>query len=94
MRNRNRPTYRLEVECEEAVLTPVIWRVSSHGDKPGHGRPTIENLARWVKAVEAARGPVHKRLGLRRVVRARIIHQTSGMVVVEWWRMGSGLGRL
>lgn len=88
MPKRNIPIYRLEVECEGAVLTPAIWRVSKHGDTVGHGRPTAENLDRWVRAAEAARSPVHKRLGLHRVVRARIVHQRSGKVVAEWWRGG------
>jgi hypothetical protein len=86
MPKRNRAIYRLEIECEGAVLTPAIWRVGSHGDTPGHGRPTTENLARWVKTLEATRCPVFKRLGLHRVIRARIVRQTSGKVVAEWRR--------
>jgi hypothetical protein len=94
MPKRNRPTFRLEVQCEGAVLTPAIWRVSKHGDTPGHGRPTAENLARWIRAVEAARSPVYKRLGLHRIVHARIVHQTSGTVVAEWRHGERGLVRL
>jgi hypothetical protein len=94
MPSRKRPTYRLEVECEGAVLTPAIWRVGSHVPTQGHGRPTVENIARWVRAVEEARNPVYERLGLHRIVRARIIHQTSGKVVAEWQRRGRGLLRL
>jgi hypothetical protein len=86
MPKRYRPTYRLEVECEGAVLTPAIWRVGKCGDLPGHGRPTADNLARWVRMAAATRNPACKRLGLHRIVRARIVRQTSGHVAAEWRR--------
>ncbi len=63
------PTYRVEARCHGCVLTPAPWRVREDG------KPTLNNLERWLRKVPKRFGPV---------VEAKIIRQLNGEVVVCW----------
>lgn len=87
--------YRVEVWCAATFFTPGQWHTGQRGGKSGDGRPTAENLDRWVQQFEAALGEKpYKRFRFGPVVRARVIHQETDVVVAEWRRAGAGFVRL
>jgi hypothetical protein len=44
------PKYSLEVNCPGHYITPMAWNVKGKYGYPGDGKPTAENLAKWVQA--------------------------------------------
>jgi hypothetical protein len=81
------PTYRLEVACDDMTCTPMVWHVRKRGPTPGCGRPTVENIDRWVGRFERTLQKHFGRFFSRcRVQRARIIAQKTGQVVADWHR--------
>jgi hypothetical protein len=58
----------------------MAWTV--HAD----GKPTVENIDRWVTAVENSLRTHNKHLGIFSVVNAVIVNQFNGQTVAEWVR--------
>lgn len=82
-------TYRLEIRVASgARYTPMEWRVrDSRTAGRGCGKPTSENVGRWVAGFEESMrtGP-NRHLGADTVTFARIIDQRTGEVVARWER--------
>jgi hypothetical protein len=76
------PTYRLEItdHTGEFGMTPMAWRVRDGG------KPTTENIDKWVTAFEASLLTHNKHLGIFSIKSARIVRQSTGDVVAEWQR--------
>lgn len=81
--------YRLQIKCASGwYYTPMEWRVRTQRNTgPGFGKPTTENIDRWVTRFEWSmiHGP-NRHLGQDRVVSASIVDQHTGDVVAEWSR--------
>ena len=87
--------YCVEVWCEGTFFTPACWRIGKQGESPGNGRSSAPNLGRWVRLFEASlQEEPYKKFKFGPIVRARIIHQETGIVVAEWRRAGSGFVQL
>lgn len=83
--------YRVEIWCGSTFFTPGEWRVHAHGDTPGNGEPTVENLKRFIAGVEEVlRKEPFARFKFGPVTRARVVYQESETVAAEWTLAGSG----
>lgn len=80
--------YRLEIKCISGNrYTPSAWRVRGQFGNHGDGKPTAENIDKWVTAFEQSMiDGVNKHLGIDQVVEAKIVHQTSSETVASWIR--------
>lgn len=82
-------TYSLKFRCVSGVMyTPNEWRVKSGRlTGPGFGKPTTENIDKWVVAFEQSMidGP-NKHLGIDQVIHAEIVDQRTGEIVAKWNR--------
>jgi hypothetical protein len=68
-------------------FTPQAWRVKGQHGIPGDGKPTKENLERFVKKFEESTEPggANSHLGPTRIVYARIRQNcTGGATVAEY----------
>jgi len=76
-----KPAYRIEyVSDGNARLTDMAWKSETYG------RPTAENLAKVVAKYNESFGPggVNEVVGSDlRIVRAALVHQSSGIVKAE-----------
>lgn len=82
-------TYSLKFRCVSGKhYTPNEWRVKSHRlYGPGFGKPTPENIDKWVSGFEQSMiDGVNKHLGTDQVVYAEIVDQRTGEVVAKWKR--------
>lgn len=80
--------YRVEIELAGGMaFTPAIWNVRSRTNVHGNGKPTNDNLDKYVRDVEQSTidGP-NKHLGRIQIVSARIIDQRINEVVAMWSR--------
>lgn len=84
-------TYVLRIVESERISTPMEWRVGKRYSVPGYGKPTVENLAKWVAAYEKSLlpGGVNQHLSygankIDKVLSASITNQRTGEVVAEW----------
>jgi hypothetical protein len=64
------------------------WRVKAQYGAPGYGKPTLENLDRWIARFEKSMQPggVNAHLGYDPVLYAKVVDQRTGEVLVEWRR--------
>lgn len=83
-------TYAVQLFVPGKFHTPSEWRPRArlHGVVPAHGKPTAENLAKYVAGYEeSTRGDgCNKHLGELKVASARIVHQPTGAVVATYVR--------
>lgn len=79
-------TYRVEVKesTGNAVVTPMGWRKE-------YGKPTQDNLTKWVESYNNALKPdgvnahVSKALGHMPILsHAKIVRQSTGDTICEW----------
>ena len=77
------PAYRLELAIDNGIATPSGWDV---GGKYGKGKPTAENVTKYVKAFEAscAPGGCNEHLGRTTVLRAKLVRQSDNTVVATY----------
>jgi hypothetical protein len=84
------PTYRLEITGHTGnfTITNSAWHVQSRYGIPGDGRPSTDNLDRYVTAFEKSlrTGGSNAHLGIFLITSCRIIRQSTGKVVAEWKR--------
>lgn len=85
--------YTIEYRCSDGHhYTPCEWRVRQQRQMPQHhvdGKPTTENIDKWVTAFEESRrsGGCNAHLGFAVVLEAMIKDQKKGgEVVVRWVR--------
>lgn len=77
-------TYRLELNCGPKVYnSPMCWRTKQYG------RPTPENLEKWVMGFAESMKPggVNAHLCETAIywpVSAKVVHQDSGNIVARW----------
>lgn len=67
-----------------ATSTACEWYTRGRNGRPADGKPTVENITRWVEAYEASlrAGGSNAHLGIHSVVTAVIKHH--GEVVCSW----------
>lgn len=75
-----KPAYRVEYEVEGARFTPAGW------DSKHAGRPNDRNLHHHVQVLQKSTEPggVNAHLGPVRVLRAKVVKQSSGVTVARW----------
>ncbi len=90
------PKYRLDMELlavasgKRRMTEAMGWNVRGRGMVPGHGKPTFDNLTKYVKAFEASTMPgrpnFYPEVGPMQVLHAVISENTGydGKVVVEY----------
>jgi hypothetical protein len=72
--------------------TPQEWRTKARTGVTAHGRPTVENIARFVTAMEASLAPggcnahISGRMGVDTIVKAWIVDQSTGETVATWFK--------
>jgi hypothetical protein len=72
---------------DNGYWTPSEWRTrSTRQGGYSHGKPTLENLQKYVADAEAATQPggVNAHLGPTKILKAWIIDQRSGEKLVEY----------
>ena len=64
--------------------SPMEWRIKKRCWMPADGKPTVENITRWVETYEASlrAGGANAHLGIHSVVTAVVRHH--GDVVCSW----------
>lgn len=81
------PAYRVEYQMFGTVhLTPAAWEVRSRGMIPGKGKPTFDNLAKHIAALEASFKPggVNEQCGELKVRQAQIVRQSDDEIIAVW----------
>lgn len=68
------------------TCTPSEWRSRARGKTPGHGKPTAENLAKYIAAFEeSTHGEgCNAHLGVQKVTTASILDQDTRTVVATY----------
>lgn len=83
-------TYTVQLVVSGKFHTPAEWRTRPrlNGVVPSHGKPTAENLTKYVSLhEESTRGDgCNKHLGEETVASAHIVHQPTGKVVASYVR--------
>ena len=81
------PPYRLEMPG----VTAMCWRVKAQYGIPGCGKPTYENLVKYIEAYNkslelgGSNQHISKALGyIPYPTWARIVRQADGVVMAEW----------
>jgi hypothetical protein len=76
------------VTSDNTVSTPMEWRVGARHGIPGYGKPTTENIDKWVTAYEESlkSGGCNAHLGIHSVVSAKIVDQRTDTNVAYWER--------
>jgi hypothetical protein len=77
--------YTIKITTSDgAISTPSEWRLRSVRGCPADGKPTVENISRWVERYEASlrAGGTNAHLGIHSVVTAVVRHH--GDVVCSW----------
>ncbi len=84
------PTYRVEMSTPGYFISAAPWRVKGYGRIRGSGKPTTENLERYIREFElSTQGEgVNKHLGATKITRARIIRQADGEVMATYENNG------
>jgi hypothetical protein len=68
------------------TCTPAEWRTRTRGRFEGLGKPTTENLAKYVAAFEASTQDkgCNAHLGVQKVIQASILDQDTWVVVATF----------
>ena len=83
-------TVELVIKDESGSLracTASEWRVRArYGNLPGYGKPTLENLSKYVSGFEASTQPdgCNQHLGAQKVISAFIKDQRSSSIVATY----------
>lgn len=74
------PTFRLDIVLSSGhIATPSTWRVKRQYKLSGYGKPTSDNLKKWVRAFEeSTRTGANKHLGPETILYAKISRNCSG----------------
>lgn len=82
------PRYAIHLQLQGIEITPGGWQVSPRNGCLGLGKPTFDNLDKWVTKFETSmlEGP-NDQLGYHPVLQAWIVDQRNGDTVASWARV-------
>jgi len=80
------PTYIVKIIDGRYGYEPFAWLTTSKTQIRADGKPTADNLKRWVESFEAATKPggVNAHLGETKIRRAAILHNMTRQPVAEY----------
>jgi hypothetical protein len=71
---------------DKGYWTPAEWVSGKRFNYPGYGKPTAENLAKYVAVSEAAthKGGCNERVGATTILKAEIVRQSTGEILASY----------
>lgn len=81
--------YVVRLLCPESIASPAEWRVGARHGAPGYGRPTVDNLRKYIRKYNESLRPggANDHIGRRgRAIGGVVVDQEHGNVVVAEWK--------